>query len=225
MSPYFRSIRVSFIITMPIMTSPNSLPEIWLIRHGETAWSLSGQHTGRTDIPLTAAGERHAAEIGRYLGGRSFALVLTSPLQRARETCRLAGYGGVAQFDPDLCEWDYGAYEGRTSAQIQEKAPGWTIWTSPVPQGETIGQVAVRASRVIERACQASGDVALFAHGHLLRVLTACWLGQPPGAGKFYALGTASISVLGYERETRVISQWNLPARSILEWRGHANGM
>lgn len=192
------------------MSANNSDPEIWLIRHGETAWSLSGQHTGRTDIPLTAAGERQAAEIARHLAGRPFALVLTSPLQRARETCRLAGYGDVAQVEPDLCEWDYGAYEGRTSAQIQESVPGWTIWTSPVPQGETIQQVAARATRVIERAAAAGGDVALFAHGHLLRILTACWLGLPPDAGRFFALGTASVSVLGYERETRVIARWNV---------------
>ena len=193
-----------------IMPSNNSNPEIWLIRHGETEWSLSGQHTGRTDLPLTAAGERHAAEIGRYLAGRSFALVLTSPLQRARETCKLAGYGDVAQLEPDLQEWDYGAYEGRTSAQIQESVPDWTIWTSPVPQGETIQQVAARATRVIERASKAGGDVALFAHGHLLRILTACWLGLPPGDGKLFALGTASISALGYERDTRVIARWNV---------------
>jgi broad specificity phosphatase PhoE len=195
---------------MPIMPSPNSHAEIWLIRHGETEWSLSGAHTGRTDIPLTAAGERQAEEIGRYLAERPFALVLTSPLQRAHETCRLAGYSGVAQMDPDLREWDYGAYEGRTSAQIQKNVPGWTIWTSPVPQGETIEQVAARARRVIERASEAGGDVALFGHGHLLRVLTACWLGLPPDAGKLFALGTASIGVLGYERETRVIARWNV---------------
>jgi probable phosphoglycerate mutase len=193
-----------------IMPSNNSNPEIWLIRHGETEWSLSGAHTGRTDIPLTPAGERHAEEIGRYLAGRPFALVLTSPLQRARETCRLAGYGGVARMEPDLREWDYGAYEGRTSAQIQENVPGWTIWTSPVPQGETIQQVAARARRVIERASNAAGDVAFFGHGHLLRVLTACWLGLPPDAGRLFALGTASIGVLSYERETRVIARWNV---------------
>jgi broad specificity phosphatase PhoE len=192
------------------MPAPNSYSEIWLIRHGETEWSLSGQHTGRTDLPLTAAGQQHAEEIGRYLAGRPFALVLTSPLQRARETCRLAGYGGVAQIDADLCEWDYGAYEGRTSAQIQESVPDWTIWTSPVPQGETIQQVAARARRAIARAAAAGGDVALFAHGHLLRILTACWLGLPPDAGRLFALGTASVSVLGYERETRVIARWNV---------------
>jgi probable phosphoglycerate mutase len=194
------------------MPANPSYPEIWLIRHGETEWSLSGQHTGRTDLPLTAAGERHAGQIGRFLAGRPFALVLTSPLQRARETCRLAGYAAVAQADPDLREWDYGEYEGRTSAQIQESVPGWTIWTSPVPQGETIQQVAARAGRVIARASAAGGDVALFAHGHLLRILTACWLGLAPDAGRLFALGTASVSVLGYERETRVISGWNLNA-------------
>lgn len=193
-----------------IMLSNNSHPEIWLIRHGETEWSASGQHTGRTDIPLTAAGQGHAEKIGRYLAGRPFALVLTSPLQRARETCRLAGYGNVAQLEPDLREWDYGAYEGLTSARIQETVPGWTIWTSPVPEGETIEQVAARAARVIERASQAGGDVALFAHGHLLRVLTSGWLGLPPDDGKLFALGTASIGVLGYERDVRVIARWNV---------------
>ncbi|HLY16028.1 MAG TPA: histidine phosphatase family protein [Bryobacteraceae bacterium] len=192
------------------MPAHNSSSRIWLIRHGETEWTVSGQHTGRTDIPLTAAGEQHARRIGEYLAGKQFALVLTSPLQRARETCRLAGYGGIAQIDADLSEWDYGAYEGRTSTQIQHDAPGWTIWTAPVPGGETIQQVAARAQRVIGRAAPAEGDVALFAHGHLLRVLTACWLGLPPDAGRFFALGTASVGVLGYERETRVIARWNV---------------
>jgi probable phosphoglycerate mutase len=188
----------------------NSRPEIWLIRHGETEWALSGAHTGRTDIPLTPAGEKQAAEIRRRLAAHRFALVLTSPLQRARETCRLAGYSDVAQIEPDLREWDYGVYEGRTSQQIREEVPDWTIWTSPVPQGETILQVAARAGRVIERALAATGDVVLFAHGHLLRVLTACWLGLPPDYGRLFALGTASVSSLGHERDMRVITQWNL---------------
>lgn len=192
------------------MSSNNSHPEIWLIRHGETEWSLSGAHTGHTDIPLTSAGQRQAQEIGRYLAARRFVLVLTSPLQRARETCRLAGYGGVAQIEPDLREWDYGAYEGRTSTEIQKDVPGWSIWTSPVPQGETIQQVAARAKHVIERAANAGGDVALFAHGHLLRVLAACWLGLAPDGGSLFALGAGSVSVLGYERDTRVISRWNV---------------
>jgi broad specificity phosphatase PhoE len=192
------------------MPSNKLHPDLWLIRHGETEWSRSGAHTGRTDLPLTAEGERKASTIGRYLAGRPFALVLTSPLTRARETCRRAGYGDVAQIEPDLREWDYGAYEGRTSAEIRQTVPDWTIWTSPVPGGETIEQVAERARRVIVRANTAAGDVALFAHGHLLRVLTACWLELPPNAGRLFALETASISVLGYERENRVISQWNL---------------
>ncbi len=191
------------------MPSDAARPEIWLIRHGETQWSASGAHTGRTDIPLTAAGEQQAAAIANCLAGRRFALVLSSPLQRARETCRLAGYGQAAHLEPDLREWDYGAYEGRTSAEIQREAPGWTIWTGPVPKGETIQEVAARASRVIERALAAGGDAALFAHGHLLRVLTACWLGLPPDGGKLFALGTASVSILGHEHEARVIRQWN----------------
>jgi broad specificity phosphatase PhoE len=183
--------------------------ELWLIRHGETEWSLSGAHTGRTDLPLTAAGEAHAAAISRYLAGRPFGLVLTSPLRRATETCRIAGYGDVAIKDDNLREWDYGAYEGRTTTEIRTQAPDWSLWRDGVPGGETIDQVAVRARRVIDRALTAEGDVALFAHGHILRILTACWLELPPAAGRFFALGTASLSVLGYERDTRVIVRWN----------------
>ena len=182
---------------------------LWLIRHGETEWSRSGAHTGRTDIPLTPAGQAKAAAIGRYLGGRKFALVLTSPLQRARETCRLAGYGDVAQPDPDLMEWSYGAYEGRTSAQIRQEVPGWNIWINGVTGGETVDQVGERARRVIQRASAAQGDAALFAHGHVLRILTACWLGLEPAAGRLFAFDTACLSVLGYEREIRVIERWN----------------
>lgn len=184
-------------------------PELWLIRHGETEWSATGRHTGRTNIPLTAVGERQAAALGRRLASRSFALVLISPLTRAVETCRIAGYGDVAQFTDDLLEWDYGAYEGRTTADIRTEVPGWTIWTGNPPGGETIGQVGRRVATVIDQATAAGGDVALFAHGHVLRVLAACWLGLPPGAGRLLALGTASLSVLGYERETRVITTWN----------------
>lgn len=192
------------------MPSNGARSDIWLIRHGQTEWSLSGAHTGRTDIPLTPDGELQAAKIGEYLAGRSFALVLTSPLQRARKTCDLAGYGGSAQIDPDLCEWNYGDYEGLTSTQIQVRVPGWTIWTGGVPKGETIEQVAARATRVIGRAVQAGGDVALFAHGHVLRILATCWLGIAPTDGKYLALDTASVSVLGYEHETHVISHWNV---------------
>ena len=188
------------------MTHSTSL---WLIRHSATEWTLSGAHTGGTDIPLTPAGERSAAEIGRYLAGRPFRLVLTSPLARARETCRIAGYADAAVVEPDLREWDYGAYEGRTTAEIRQEAPDWSIWTAGARDGETRKQVAARARRVIERCVEAGGDVALFAHGHLLRVLAACWLDLPSGAGRLLALSTASLSILGFERETQVIRLWN----------------
>jgi broad specificity phosphatase PhoE len=182
---------------------------IWLIRHGETEWSLSGQHTGRTEIPLLELGERRAVAVGRELGGKQFALVLTSPRKRARETARLAGYGGVAEVDDDLQEWDYGAYEGITTPDIQKAAPGWSIWEGPIPQGETIEQVAARADRAIRRAQGIDGEVAFFAHGHILRVLAARWLGLSPKDGAMFALDTGSISTLGYERENAVISEWN----------------
>jgi broad specificity phosphatase PhoE len=182
---------------------------LWLIRHGETEWSLSGAHTGRTDLPLTKAGEERAAALRQYLAGRQFALVLTSPLNRARETCRIAGYGEVAQIEPNLLEWNYGDYEGRTTADIRKQVPNWDLWTAGVPNGETIEQVASRARIVIERAGRAGGDVALFAHGHILRILAACWLGLPPAAGRLFALDTGSLSLLGYERDTHVIQRWN----------------
>jgi broad specificity phosphatase PhoE len=185
---------------------------IWLIRHGETEWSLSGAHTGRTDIPLTDAGRARAAAIGCRLAGHRFALVLTSPLSRALETCRLAGFGDVAQIDPNLREWDYGDYEGRTTTEIRKEGPGWNLWTDGVPNGETIEQVTARAEAVIARAAAVEGDVALFSHGHLLRILAARWIGLPPSDGRLLALETASISILGYERETRVITRWNLSA-------------
>jgi broad specificity phosphatase PhoE len=183
--------------------------QIWLFRHGETEWSLSGQHTGRTDLPLTADGRRRAQAIGRRLKGRPFALVLSSPLARAVETCRLAGYGDVAEFDPDLVEWDYGDYEGRRTVDIQKERPGWSLWQHGVPGGETIDQVAARTLKILETAQSAEGDVALFAHGHVLRVLTACWLGLSPDAGRLFALGTAAVSVLGRERDIPHISKWN----------------
>jgi len=184
---------------------------LWLIRHGETAWSLSGAHTGRTDIPLTANGERQAVAIRDRLKEREFTLVLTSPLQRARETCHLAGYGEAAQVDQDLMEWDYGAYEGMSTAEIRERRPGWHLWKDGVPGGETAEQVADRARRVILRAVAAGGDVALFAHGHLLRILAATWIGLAPEQGRLLALSTATVSVLGHERDTRVILHWNMP--------------
>lgn len=187
--------------------------ELWLLRHGETEWSRTGQHTGRTDIELTAGGREQAAALGRYLDGREFELVLTSPLQRAWETCRIAGYGDVAQPDPNLMEWDYGEYEGRTTDDIREDNPDWDLWTEGVPNGETIMQVAARASDVIDRASLTEGAVALFAHGHILRVLAALWLGLSPKDGRLFALSTATVSVLGYERETRVLRRWNQGGR------------
>ncbi len=184
-------------------------PELWLIRHGETAWSLSGQHTSRTDIPLTDHGKARAKEIHDYLNGRPFSLVLTSPRQRAKETCRIAGYGDVAQTDDNLSEWDYGSYDGRTTAEIRAERPGWSIWEDGVLDGETIEQVAVRAQAIIERSLAAGGQVALFSHAHFLRILAATWLGLNPREGKLLALGTGSISRLGFERENRVILSWN----------------
>jgi broad specificity phosphatase PhoE len=182
---------------------------LWLIRHGETEWSLSGAHTGRTDLPLTPAGEESARAIGRELAGHQFSLVLTSPLKRAIRTCELAGYGDQAQVDPNLTEWDYGAYEGKTTEQIRAIRPGWFLFRDGVEGGETIGQVAARAFDVIDRAMKVEGDVALFAHGHILRILTACYLGLPPEDAKMFVLGTGSISILGHEHETRAIMKWN----------------
>ncbi len=191
--------------------SPMHRPgEIWLIRHGETAWSLSGAHTSRTDLPLTARGCELAAAIGQALKGRRFALVLTSPLRRARETCAAAGFGDIAIIDPNLRELDYGDYEGRTTAEIQLDRPGWSLWRDGCPNGESFDHAAARAECAIARALEADGDVALFAHGHILRILTACWLGLRPDCGRLFALSTATLSTLGYEREARVITRWNL---------------
>jgi broad specificity phosphatase PhoE len=183
--------------------------QLWLIRHGETEWSLSGAHTSRTDIPLTERGKERAAKIRDYLAQRKFSLVLTSPLHRARETCRIAGYADAAQIEENLREWDYGIFEGRTTADIRKDQPDWSIWDSPVPEGEPVEHVAARAQKVIDRALEAGGDVALFAHAHILRILAATWLGLEPRGGRLFALGTGSVSTLSYERETRVISTWN----------------
>jgi probable phosphoglycerate mutase len=180
-----------------------------LVRHGETEWSRTGRHTGRTDIPLTEKGRRGALMVAARLRGCGFAKVLTSPLRRALETCRLAGFGDVEQVRGDLVEWDYGAYEGRTTAEIRAERPGWSLWTDGVPRGETAEDVGRRADRVIEELRSAGGDVAVFAHGHILRVLAARWIGLPPDAGRLLALGTTTVSVLGYERETPVIIRWN----------------
>jgi broad specificity phosphatase PhoE len=186
-------------------------PQVWIARHGETEWSRSGQHTGRTDLPLTPDGERQAQALGRVLAGRRFALVLTSPRRRARDTCRIAGFGPEAREDPDLAEWDYGRYEGLTRRDIEQLDPGWTIWTRPVPAGESAAQVAARADRVIAAVAGAGGDALLFSHGHLLRVLAARWLGLPPEEGRRFALDPATIGLLATEREARVVRTWNAP--------------
>jgi broad specificity phosphatase PhoE len=181
------------------------------MRHGETAWTLTGQHTGSTDLPLTAEGERKATAVGgllqKMLAGKQFAAVFVSPMTRAKETCRLAGYAEGAIVTDDLREWNYGSYEGLTSTEIHKTAPNWTIWTAPPPGGETIAQVAERARRVLRSV--PDGDVAIFGHGHMLRVLTACWLELAPETGRCFALSTGSISVLGHERGTPVIQMWN----------------
>jgi broad specificity phosphatase PhoE len=189
----------------------NRPSETVLVRHGETEWSRSGKHTGRTDVPLTEEGRRGAAAVGEALRGREFALVLTSPLGRALETCRLAGFGDRAELRDELMEWDYGAYEGRTTPEIRQERPGWTLWRDGVPGGESIEQVAERVDRVLAEVRAAAGDALLFAHGHVLRVLTARWLGLEPQAGALFALDPATLSTLGYERETAVIRLWNQP--------------
>jgi broad specificity phosphatase PhoE len=180
-----------------------------LVRHGETEWSRDGRHTGRTDVPLTDDGRHQAALLRTRLVGSEWALVLTSPLSRAVETCRLAGLGAGVQDDPDLLEWDYGAYEGRTTADIRDDWPGWSLWRDGCPDGEDAAAVGRRADRVIERCRAIEGDVALFAHGHLLRVLGARWVGADPAFGASLLLSTAAVSALGYERETPVLTRWN----------------
>ncbi|HLI57574.1 MAG TPA: histidine phosphatase family protein [Actinomycetota bacterium] len=179
------------------------------IRHGDTEWAESGRHTGRTDVPLTERGRREAAALAGLLAGHRFALVLASPLQRAIETCRLAGLGDRAQVRPDLMEWDYGDYEGLTTAQIQQARPGWSLWDDGVPGGETVEQVGERADRVIAEVRSAPGDVALFAHGHVLRILTARWLRLAPDGGRCFAFSPAAIGLLGYEHADSVIVHWN----------------
>lgn len=192
------------------MSDPTPERQIWLVRHGETEWARLGRHTGRTDIPLTAAGRDQALALGSHLAGRTFQLVLTSPLSRAAETASLAGFPD-AVLDPDLMEWDYGALEGRTSADIRESVEGWTIWTGPWPKAETVDEVGARADRVIARCLEPSvtGDCLLFAHGHLLRILAARWLRQPAVGGSMFALGTATVGILGWDRLNPVIETWN----------------
>jgi probable phosphoglycerate mutase len=185
-------------------------PEAWLVRHGETEWSRSGQHTGRTDIPLTELGRRQALAAGNVLGSHTFAQVLASPLSRALETARIAGYGDVVETDDDLLEWDYGVWEGRTTAEVRTSDPTWTIWRDPVEGGESVADVGARVDRVIARVRAGTGDALIFAHGHVLRILTARWLELPPVEGRRFALQTATVSILGWERETPVLERWNV---------------
>ena len=189
----------------------SALPVVTLVRHGETAWSLSGQHTGRTDLPLTERGESRARALGARLHGSAFAMVLTSPSQRAIRTCELAGFGTAAEVEPDLAEWDYGRYEGRRTADILAENPGWQLFRDGCPGGESPSAIGARADRVVARLRVIGGDVLVFAHGHLLRILTARWLGLEAAAGRFLVLGTASLSMIGYEHNLSepAIRLWN----------------
>ncbi len=187
------------------------LPVIYLARHGETAWSLTGQHTGLTDVPLTERGERNARRLGERLAGMAFTKVFTSPLQRAARTCELAGFGAAAEVDCDLVEWNYGDYEGLRTVEIHAAHPDWQLFRDGCPGGESPDQVGARADRVVSRVRAMKGDVLIFSSGHCLRVLAARWLGLEPAAGRFFILNTASVSVLGYENNLcqPVIRQWN----------------
>jgi broad specificity phosphatase PhoE len=185
---------------------------IYVVRHGETAWSLSGQHTGSTDIPLTQNGRTVARRLRPVLTKESFSLVLTSPLQRARETCELAGLGDQAVVEPDLREWNYGEYEGLTPKEIHARRPGWMIFGDGCPGGEAPEEVGARADRVIARVrAVAPGHVALFAHGHIFRVLVARWIGLPASAGQHFLLDTATLNIFGYYRESPTVKVWNAP--------------
>ena len=184
-------------------------PEILLVRHGETEWSKSGQHTGRTDIPLTEEGRRQGEALRSRFEGRRFCKVLSSPLSRALDTCRLAGLGDEAELRDDLLEWDYGEYEGRTTAEIREEIPGWTVWSGGCPGGESVQDVGRRLGPLVDELRAVEEDVILFAHGHLLRILGALWIELAPEYGQRLALGTAAVNVLGYERETPAIWLWN----------------
>jgi broad specificity phosphatase PhoE len=194
--------------------APSGLPDavqLWLIRHGETEWSKAGQHTGRTDLPLTPVGEDQARALRTALGDVRAAYVISSPLRRARDTARLAGWA-VDEIDPDLAEWDYGDYEGRTTAQIRQSVPNWTIWTHGAANGETVEQVSARADRVLRRAAErlADGPVILVSHGHISRAIGARWIGRPAHDGSRLALETAAPSLLSTQYDVRVIDRWNM---------------
>jgi broad specificity phosphatase PhoE len=185
--------------------------EVYLVRHGETEWSLSGQHTGTTDLPLTEKGREVAREVGEKLKGATFAAVWSSPMSRALDTARLAGFEHDVRIDDNLKEWDYGEYEGLTTPQIRETDPHWYLFRDGAPGGETPAQIGARADKVVDEVRAVDGDVLLFAHGHILRVITARWLGYPPGDGGHFSLGTATLSILGYEHEAASIWRWNAP--------------
>lgn len=184
-------------------------PELFLIRHAQTEWSEARRHTGRTDLPLTERGRSNALRVGRRLAGRRFARIFSSPLQRALETCQLAGFGDRVELRESLVEWDYGEYEGRTTADIRRERPGWSLWRDAVPGGESAEAVARRVDGIVAELRTLEGDALLFAHGHVLRVLAARWLGLPGAAGGSLALDTAAISALGFDRETPVLRLWN----------------
>ena len=184
---------------------------IYLIRHGETEWAKSGKHTGRTDIPLTDAGREQAGFLLPIFDEVKFERILSSPLRRAFETAKLAGLGSRVEVDKELPEWDYGDYEGLTTKQIREQVPGWSVWTHPCPNGETIDQVSQRADRVVARVRSAKGNVAIFSHGHFLRVLVCRWIGLSADHGKYFLLGTSTLSILGYEDQLPAIRTWNGP--------------
>ena len=187
------------------------IQDVYLIRHGETEWSLNGRHTGTTDIPLTENGRKVAKLLVAVLGKEKFALVLTSPLKRARETCELAGFGARAEIDRDLMEWNYGAYEGLTPEEIHAQAPGWMIFTDGCPGGETPEQVGARVDRVIAKVRAVEGHAALFAHGHIFRVFAARWLALAAAAGSHFLLNTATLNILSYYRGTPAVERWNAP--------------
>ena len=183
--------------------------EVWLIRHGETPWSLSGQHTGRTDIALTEHGREQARSLAATLTAQRFDTVLCSPMARAIETCQLTGLGGQMAITADLHEWDYGIYEGRTTADIHKTDPGWSVWRSPISQGEDLARVQARAAAVVEHLLVMRGHVALFSHAHFLRALGACWISGSAELGEHLYLDTASVSILGFDHESRAIRRWN----------------
>jgi probable phosphoglycerate mutase len=189
-----------------------SEPRLVLVRHGDTEWSHNGRHTSRTDLPLLPSGIERARGLAPVLATFQFARVLSSPLQRALETVQLAGFGDRVEITHDLTEWDYGAYEGLTSEAIWKDNPDWKLWTDGAPHGESPEQVATRADRVIADAVQSSGDVLIFAHGHILRVLVSCWIGERPFVGALFKLDPATLSILGHEHEFRVVDRWNAPA-------------